>query len=144
MPAPAAAPAAPGQPAQTPGLRILLAEDNATNRFVATRMLERLGHDVQSVVDGQAAVDAVKTGNHDLVLMDMMMPEMDGLTATREIRAMDGPKSRIPIIGLTANAMEADAEACREAGMDGFVTKPVKAARLEEAMREVLNERVGG
>jgi CheY-like chemotaxis protein len=57
---------------------------------------------------------------------------------------MDGPKSRIPIIGLTANAMEADAEACREAGMDGFVTKPVKAARLEEAMREVLKERVAG
>ncbi len=140
----AAAPAVAEQPAAAGGLRILLAEDNATNRFVATRMLERLGHDVQSVVDGQAAVDAVKAGDHDLVLMDMMMPEMDGLTATRVIRAMDGPKSRIPIIGLTANAMEADAEACREAGMDGFVTKPVKAARLEEAMREVMNERVGG
>jgi signal transduction histidine kinase/ActR/RegA family two-component response regulator len=143
-PVPAAAPALPETAAQPPGLRILLAEDNATNRFVATRMLERLGHDVQSVVDGQAAVEAVKADDHDLVLMDMMMPEMDGLTATRVIRAMDGPKSRIPIIGLTANAMEADAEACREAGMDGFVTKPVKAARLEEAMREVLNERVGG
>jgi len=141
---PAAAPAPPGEPAPPGGLRILLAEDNATNRFVATRMLERLGHDVQSVVDGQAAVDAVQAGDHDLVLMDMMMPEMDGLTATRVIRAMDGPKSRIPIIGLTANAMEADAEACREAGMDGFVTKPVKAARLEEAMREVLKERVAG
>jgi signal transduction histidine kinase/ActR/RegA family two-component response regulator len=146
VPAPvlAAAPAVPEQPAPAGGLRILLAEDNATNRFVATRMLERLGHDVQSVVDGQAAVDAVKAGHHDLVLMDMMMPEMDGLTATRLIRAMDGPKSRIPIIGLTANAMEADEDACRQAGMDGFVTKPVKAARLEQAMREVLDERVGG
>jgi signal transduction histidine kinase/ActR/RegA family two-component response regulator len=143
-PEPAAAQPVPAQPAAPGGLRILLAEDNATNRFVATRMLERLGHDVQSVVDGQAAVDAVKAGDHDLVLMDMMMPEMDGLTATRLIRAMDGPKSRTPIIGLTANAMEADAEACRDAGMDGFVTKPVKAARLEEAMREVLDERVGG
>nr|WP_294517460.1 ATP-binding protein [uncultured Rhodopila sp.] len=146
---PAAVAAAADAPAAEPaanagGLRILLAEDNATNRFVATRMLERLGHDVQSVVDGQAAVEAVTAGDHDLVLMDMMMPEMDGLTATRVIRAMDGPKSRIPIIGLTANAMETDAEACREAGMDGFVTKPVKAARLEEAMREVLDERVGG
>jgi CheY-like chemotaxis protein len=86
----------------------------------------------------------VKAGDHDLVLMDMMMPEMDGLTATRLIRAMAGPKSRIPIIGLTANAMEADEDACRQAGMDGFVTKPVKAARLEQAMREVLDERVGG
>ncbi len=120
------------------GLRILLAEDNATNRFVATRMLERLGHDVQSVVDGRGAVDAVQAGSHDLVLMDMMMPEMDGLTATRVIRALTGPKSGIPIIGLTANAMEADEESCRQAGMDGFVTKPVKAARLEEAIQEAM------
>jgi signal transduction histidine kinase/ActR/RegA family two-component response regulator len=143
--APAAAPAAP-PPDEAPasGWRILLAEDNATNRFVATRMLERLGHDVHSVVDGQAAVDAIEAGEHDLVLMDMMMPEMDGLTATRVIRAMPGRKSAIPIIGLTANAMEADEQACRSAGMDGFVTKPVKSARLEEAMRDVMDQKVSG
>jgi CheY-like chemotaxis protein len=143
LPKPAAPVVPDGVPAVVSGLRILLAEDNATNRFVATRMLERLGHDVQSVVDGQAAVDAVRSGTHDLVLMDMMMPEMDGLTATRVIRASTGPKSRIPIIGLTANAMEADEQACRQAGMDGFVTKPVKVGRLEEAIQAAMGSPAG-
>jgi CheY-like chemotaxis protein len=122
-------------------LRVLLAEDNATNLFVATRMLERLGHRVVSVTDGHAAVQAVREGGHDIVLMDMMMPEMDGITATRLIRALPPDQGNVPIVGLTANAMPADEEACRAAGMDGFVTKPVKAARLEAVMREAMARR---
>jgi signal transduction histidine kinase/ActR/RegA family two-component response regulator len=122
-------------------LRILLAEDNTTNRFVATRMLERLGHEVISVADGLAAIDTVRQSDYDLILMDMMMPEMDGLTATKEIRALPGRRSMTPIIGLTANAMEADREACLMAGMDGFVTKPVKVSQLEAAMRTVILQR---
>jgi CheY-like chemotaxis protein len=73
--------------------------------------------------------------------MDMMMPEMDGLTATRVIRGLEGDRANIPIIGLTASAMEADAQACRAAGMDDFLTKPVKIAALEAAMRGVVEKR---
>ena len=117
------------------GARILLAEDNDTNRFVATRMLERLGYQVVSVVDGGAAVEAVRSGGYDLVLMDMMMPEMDGITATRMIRALP---SAIPIVGLTANAARSDEAACLEAGMNAFVTKPVRSQDLDGVLRAAL------
>lgn len=115
--------------------RILLAEDNATNRLVATRMLERMGHRVDSVANGLEAVQAVRAFPYDLVLMDMMMPEMDGLAATREIRVLG---SRIPIIGLTANVTAGDKEACLGAGMTGFLTKPITRERLAEGIAEVF------
>lgn len=119
---------------RAPRLRVLLAEDNATNRLVATRMLARLGHEVEAVPDGAQAVEAACRSTFDLVLMDMMMPVMDGLAATRAIRATKGATARVRIVGLTANARPADEAACRDAGMDGFLTKPVTLERLAAAI----------
>ncbi len=122
-------------------LNILLAEDNPTNRLVATRMLIRMGHTVRAVVDGGDAAKAAAETDYDLILMDMMMPEVDGLAAARMIRAGTGPRAGVPIVGLTANAMPADREACEAAGMDGFVTKPVTADRLAAAIAAALATR---
>jgi CheY-like chemotaxis protein len=119
---------------------VLLAEDNRVNRLVATRMAERLGCRVAAVADGRAALAAVQEGGYDLVLMDVMMPEMDGLAATRAIRALPGPLSRIPIIGLSANAFRSDEVEAIAAGMDGFVTKPVTLHQLAEAMARTIVE----
>jgi len=119
--------------------RVLIAEDNATNRLVATRMLERMGHRVTAVENGHEAVAAVQGGGFDLVLMDVMMPDMDGLAATEAIRRMAGLPGRIPIIGLTANAMAADQERCLAAGMTHFETKPISADRLAAAIAKVLD-----
>ncbi len=121
-------------------LNVLLAEDNRVNRLVATRMAERLGCRVAAVTDGRAALASVQDGGYDLVLMDVMMPEMDGLAATRAIRALPGPESRIPIIGLSANAFRSDEAEAIAAGMDGFVTKPVTLHQLAEAMARTIVE----
>jgi signal transduction histidine kinase/DNA-binding response OmpR family regulator len=115
-------------------LRILFAEDNATNRLVVSRMLERMGHRVDLVEDGRQAVEAVHATPYDVVLMDVMMPEMDGLTATRIIRSEPPPVGSTPIIGLTANAERSKQEECREAGMNGFASKPITAERLAAAI----------
>ncbi len=128
----------PDDTAATTPRRVLIAEDNATNRLVATRMLERMGHRVEAVENGREAVAAVQRGGFDLVLMDVMMPEMDGLAATEAIRALSGSVGQIPIIGLTANAMVADQERCLAAGMTHFETKPISAARLGAAIARVL------
>jgi signal transduction histidine kinase/AmiR/NasT family two-component response regulator len=120
-------------------LRVLVAEDNATNRLVVTRMLELMGHRVDSVANGAEAVVAVKTARYDVVLMDVMMPEMDGLAATTTIRDLSGANAKIPIIGLTAATMPTDETACLAAGMDHFATKPISAARLAEALHAVLS-----
>ncbi len=119
-------------------LRILLAEDNGTNRLIASGMVERMGHRVDAVVDGAEAVRAVRSIPYDLVLMDVMMPEMDGLTATRLIRGEPGPVGRTPIIGLTANAERSKEAACRDAGMNGFASKPVTAERLAAEIEAVM------
>ncbi|MEJ0015755.1 MAG: ATP-binding protein [Acetobacteraceae bacterium] len=118
-------------------LRILLAEDNGTNRLVASRMIERMGHRVDAVADGTEAVQAVRSIPYDVVLMDLMMPEMDGLTATKLIRAEPGPVGRTPIIGLTANAEQGREAACRDAGMNAFVSKPAPFEQLAAAIQAV-------
>ncbi|MBN8929054.1 MAG: hypothetical protein BGO51_09180 [Rhodospirillales bacterium 69-11] len=127
---------------ETPGiarrLRVLLAEDNDTNRLVAVRVLERLGHRVDAVGDGAEAVRALGAAEYELVLMDVMMPVMDGLAASRAIRAMPAPRGRTPIVGLTANAQPEDEKACRAAGMDGFVAKPFTADRLAAAITRAV------
>ena len=120
--------------------RVLIAEDNPTNRLVTTRMLERMGHRVDAVENGREAVEAVQRGGFDLVLMDVMMPEMDGIAATEAIRRLSGAAGAIPIIGLTANAMAADKERCLAAGMTHFETKPISAARLGAAIARVLTD----
>ncbi|MGE0224405.1 MAG: ATP-binding protein [Acetobacteraceae bacterium] len=133
--------AAPSGPKRV--LRVLIAEDNPTNRLVATRMVGRMGHHVDAVTNGAEAVEAMRDARYDVVLMDMMMPGMDGLAATRAIRAGGGPASRTPIVGLTANAAPQDERACRDAGMDGFVTKPVSAERLAAAIDAALSGDAG-
>jgi signal transduction histidine kinase/DNA-binding NarL/FixJ family response regulator len=118
------------------GLHILLAEDNPTNRLVARRMIERLGHQADTVGTGAEAIAALALTRYDLVLMDVMMPEMDGLTATRQIRAAERPAARIPIIGLTAGSSAANLAACLDAGMDAVTTKPVTLPSLRAAIAE--------
>jgi CheY-like chemotaxis protein len=126
----------PAAPAFGRRLNILLAEDNATNRHVATRMLTRMGHDVRAVEDGAKAIAAVAETDYDVILMDMMMPEVDGITATRAIRSGPPPGRDTPIIGLTANALASDRAACEAAGMNDFVTKPVTLERLRTALMQ--------
>jgi len=109
--------------------RLLLAEDNAINREVALELLHGVGLDVDAVEDGRQAVERAGSGGYDLILMDVQMPKLDGLAATREIRRLPGGAD-IPIIALTANAFAEDCNACTEAGMNDFVAKPVEPARL--------------
>jgi len=112
-------------------LRILVAEDNAVNRLVALRILEKEGHHVVLVEDGKKALEAVCAQTFDVVLMDVQMPEMDGLEATRAIRQYEKLTSaHIPIIALTAHAMSSDRERCLEAGTDDYISKPINARAL--------------
>ncbi len=105
--------------------RVLLAEDNEINVMVARTLLESAGYAVECVGDGVAAVDAAKTGRFDIILMDMQMPRMGGIEAAKIIKALPPPVGHTPIVAMTANAMREDKEACTEAGMVEFVTKPI-------------------
>ena len=125
-------------------LRVLVAEDNRVNRLVAETFLRKLGHEVRCVPDGAMAVEAVEAAfgaaeesdRIDLVLMDVQMPVLDGVAATRAIRALGGPAARVPIVALTANAMEGDGEGYLAAGMDGYLAKPIKMPALSEAIAD--------
>ena len=112
-------------PAPPSSFKLLVADDSAINQVVARRFLENAGHAVTVVADGAEAVEAVRGGGFDAVLMDVQMPKMDGLEATRAIRALPPPLSRIPIIALTASAMADEVRACLEAGMNDHLPKPV-------------------
>jgi len=116
-------------------IRILLAEDNAINALLTRTLLEADGHTVETVEDGALAVEAMKSSSYDLIFMDMRMPNMDGLEATRKIRAMSNVSKGLPIIALTANAFDDDRNACFDSGMNDFMTKPVSAEELSEMVR---------
>jgi CheY-like chemotaxis protein len=130
-------------PAIDTALRVLLAEDNAVNQKLALRLLERMGLKADVVGDGRAAVDAIEDGWYDVVLMDVQMPEMDGLEATRRIRRR-WPDRPIRIVGLTANAMAGDREACLAAGMDDYVSKPIRPEELQAAIARARPTLTGG
>jgi CheY-like chemotaxis protein len=122
------------------GLHILLAEDNSINMLLIRELLRRRGHQVSEVTTGDEAVKAVLNGCYDLLLTDIHMPGMDGIEATCVIRAGEaqGGQRRTPIVALTADALEAGKRACLEAGMDGFLTKPVNPVELEEMFRTLF------
>jgi PAS domain S-box-containing protein len=138
VPAPSPPPAA-GSPAA--GLRVLLAEDNPVNQRLTERLLQKRGHTVMLAEDGQQAVDAVARESFDLVLMDVQMPRLNGFEATAAIRAMEREAGgRMPIVAITAHAMAGDRERCLEAGMDAYISKPVRAYELYAAI-ETLGRR---
>ena len=122
----------PGAAKADSGLRILLAEDNEINQLFAATLLSQAGHRVEVASSGLQALAALEKSDFDLVLMDVQMPEMDGLEATRRIREIDGPAASVPIIAMTANAVKGDRERCLMAGMSDYVSKPVDRVQLFE------------
>jgi signal transduction histidine kinase/BarA-like signal transduction histidine kinase len=122
------------------GVRVLLVEDNPTNRLVATRMLSQLGAEVVTANDGAEGVAAVEVADFDLVFMDIQMPVMDGVEATRRIRAMAGPKHRVPIVATTANVMPEQLATYRESGINGVVAKPISPAALLTEVARIAGE----
>jgi len=123
-------------------LRILLAEDNPVNREVAVGLLQKQGHQVYTAENGLETLLALETGPFDVVLMDIQMPEMDGLQATAAIREMEKVTgAHLPIIAVTAHAMNGDREICLAAGMDNFVTKPIKPKELFALLQDVARSR---
>ena len=130
----------PDQPA--PSLRILLADDNLINRKIAVRMLESQGHSVTTAENGRECVERFQEGGRDVILMDVQMPEMDGFEATQAIRELEAASRRhTPVIAMTAHAMKGDRERCLGAGMDGYVSKPVAAEDLRQALQEAMASR---
>lgn len=124
--------------AATAGARVLVVEDNAVNQLLVSRMLALGGHAVEVVRDGGEAIARVERGSYDLVLMDVHLPGIDGVTATRRIRGLPGAAAAIPIIALTANAMKGDRDGYLAAGMDDYVSKPIDARALHAAIARVL------
>ncbi len=121
--------------------RILLAEDGKVNQLVAAAILRKAGYTVELARDGAEAVAAAESSEFDLVLMDVRLPVMDGLVATGQIRQLPGVHGRVPIIAMTASVMPGDAEACINAGMDGYLAKPLDRLQMLAAVEEVLNAR---
>ncbi|RBP05175.1 signal transduction histidine kinase [Roseiarcus fermentans] len=125
------------------GLRILVVDDNFVNQQVAAGLLNRLGHRADVAEDGDQAVEVVARGDYDMVLMDIQMPRVDGLTATRLIRRLPPPRNAIAIVAVTANAMAGDREVCLAAGMDDYISKPINRQQLAELLdrwRERLHD----
>jgi CheY-like chemotaxis protein len=132
-------PATPATKKEDPKpLHILLAEDNPVNQKLAVRLIEKRGHSVVAVSNGRDAVERIGSEYFDLVLMDISMPEMDGLEATTLIRSKYSSERRIPIIAMTGHALIGDREMCLRAGMDGYVSKPITPDDLFAAIAEVL------
>ncbi|MFM7274750.1 MAG: ATP-binding protein, partial [Gammaproteobacteria bacterium] len=125
----------PASAAGTPQVDVLVVEDNEVNQRVILGMLRRLGYGAEIAPDGEQALDRMRQQGYRVVLMDMQLPGVDGLEATRRWRAEEGAGQHLPIIALTANAMSSDREACHRAGMDDFLGKPVEMAQLQELLQ---------
>ncbi|MBX3484554.1 PAS domain-containing protein [Phenylobacterium sp.] len=126
------------------GVRVLVVEDNATNRLIATKLLENLGAAVETAADGYAGVEAAARGGFDVVLMDIQMPGIDGVEAARRIRALGGAAAGTPIVALTANVLAHQRQAYIDAGMDGVVGKPIAPATLLAEIAHAAARRAGG
>jgi signal transduction histidine kinase/CheY-like chemotaxis protein len=125
---------------ERPHYAVLLVEDNHVNQMLAVKLLKKQGYEVTVAENGRLAMDAWQAGHFDFILMDMMMPEMDGLEATRRIRAEEHSRGgHIPIIAMTANAMTGDRERCLDSGMDGYISKPVKPEVLYQEIERVMS-----
>ena len=120
--------------------RVLLAEDTPVNQRVAVIVLGKFGCGVDVVEDGAGAVERARTGGYDLVFMDCHMPIVNGLEATRRIRALDGPASRVPIVAMTASALRTDRDECLRAGMNDFITKPIRRRELADVLRRYCRQ----
>lgn len=120
-------------------LRVLLVEDNELNRDMLSRRLRKKGYEVEMAVDGAQGVEMARAGGHDIILMDMSLPIIDGWEATRQIRATEGLDA-IPIIALTAHAMAGDREKAMDAGCTDYDTKPVEIERLLGKMTALIGE----
>ena len=134
------------QDAREPGssLKVLLAEDNVVNQRLAVRLLEKRGHGVVVAANGLEALAALIRESFDLVFMDVQMPEMDGIEATVSIREEEKRRGgHVPVIALTAHAMKGDREKCLAAGMDGYLTKPIRPEELDEVLEEHVKNRGG-
>jgi signal transduction histidine kinase/DNA-binding response OmpR family regulator len=139
-PEPCATEPTPLPPTQAGRGRILLAEDNEINTMLACTILEEAGYSVTCAVDGVKAVEAAQKEQFDLILMDVQMPHMDGLQATRTIRALGGLASRTPIVAMTANAMRSDQDNCSAAGMDDFISKPIDPDSFLKVIERFIGE----
>ena len=126
-------------PDQCRGVRILLVEDLPMNQELACTILRRAGHHVDIACDGIEAIAAAEENPYDLILMDIQMPRMDGVTAARKIRQLNSPARHTPIIAMTANALPEQVRAFRQAGMDDYVAKPFKQQDLHEAIRRAVD-----
>ena len=115
-------------------LRILVAEDNLVNQKVVLQVLKRLGYSADVANNGLEVIEALKRQPYDVILMDVQMPQMDGIDATRHIRQDEKPQERLSIIAVTANTMQGQRDICLEAGMDDYLTKPLRSEQLAEAL----------
>lgn len=121
-----------------PGKRVLVVDDFTMNQDFTTGMLELMECKVDNADSGRKALELYQGGIYDVVLLDVMMPEMDGYEVTQKIRAMDGKKKHTPIIAVTANALAGDRERCLKAGMDDYISKPLRGADLETLLGKYL------
>jgi two-component system, sensor histidine kinase and response regulator len=119
---------------------VLVVDDNQVNQMLATLLLGKAGHRVDVVGNGYEALEAVSSRPYDAILMDIQMPEMDGIEATRRIRGMSGPVARLPIIAMTANAMKGDRERLLSVGMNDYVAKPIEKAQLFHALARATGD----
>ena len=124
------------------GARLLVVDDNKVNRLLLARNLELMGHKVTTVENGRVALQTLKREPYDLMLLDIEMPEMDGLDAARQICTRWGAHERPRIVAMTANAMQGDRDMCLAAGMDDYLTKPIRVERLVEALSQVNPRRI--
>ncbi len=124
--------------------RILVAEDNETNQKIVTRLLEKAGHKVEVVSNGRLAVERASGGAYDIVLMDVQMPDMDGLRAAAKIRTLPGAAAQVPILAMTANAMTGDRERCLDAGMNGYLSKPFNPEEMLAMVEAYLEKAQAG